>query len=508
LKNRVTLPTGVEWAPEASEQDAGPPARLDELVFGRLHRLGIEPAQPCSDSVFLRRVFLDAIGTLPTLEEASSFLASREPDRRARLIDGLLQREEFADYRALKWGDLLRVKSEFPINLWPNAVAAYHGWIRSALRAKMPYDVFVRRLLTASGSNFRVPEVNFWRAVQSRGPKALAQSVALTWMGSRAELWPAGEWDALAAFFSRVAYKPTGEWKEEIVYFDRAAPPPAGARCPGGQAVRLATGEDPREAFAAWLTARGNPWFAANIVNRIWSWLLGRGIVHEADDVRPGNPPSNPELLAWLAQELERANFDLTHIYRLILNSRVYQLSSVPAPAHADAAALFASYPVRRLEAEVLIDAICQVTGSTEQYYSAVPEPFTFMPEGQRAIALPDASISSAFLEMFGRPPRDTGLESERNNRITAEQRLHLLNSTHIQSKIQQSAALRAVVQAGPRPRDPLDRLYLAILSRYPSDEELSTVAARLQAVSGNRWQAVVDLAWALITSAEFCYRH
>jgi hypothetical protein len=387
-------------------------------------------------------------------------------------------------------------------------VATYHGWIRSALRGNCPYDVFVRKLLTSSGSNFRVPEVNFWRAVQSRDPKALAQAVALTWMGARAERWPAADWDGLAGFFSRVGYKHTGEWKEEIVYFDRSAAPPQGARFPGGKPARLASGEDPREAFAAWLTARGNPWFAQAIVNRIWSWLLGRGIVHEPDDIRPDNPPANPELLAWLAEELERAAFDLNHIYRLILNSQVYQLSCVPASSHPEAAAQFAFYPVRRLDAEVLIDAICQVTGATEEYFSAVPEPFTFMPEGQRAVTLPDASLSSAFLELFGRPPRDTGLESERNNRITAEQRLHLLNSTHIQSKIQQSAKLRAVVQAGPRPRDPLDRLYLTILSRYPTDEELKTVAARLQSVSGNRWPAVVDLAWALITSAEFCYRH
>jgi hypothetical protein len=188
----------------------------------------------------------------------------------------------------------------------------------------------------------------------------------------------------------------------------------------------------------------------------------------------------------------------------------VYQLSSIPRTGDPQGAASFAYYPLRRLDAETLIDAVCQITGTTEEYSSPIPEPFTFLPEGQRATALLDGSISSAFLEMFGRPPRDTGLESERNNNPTAEQRLHLLNSSHIQLKIQQSAKLRTLVQARPggKPRDPIDRVYLATLSRYPTDEELKTVAAYYQSVQGNKWPAIADLAWALINSAEFLYRH
>ena len=215
-------------------------------------------------------------------------------------------------------------------------------------------------------------------------------------------------------------------------------------------------------------------------------------------------------MLAFLERELVASHYDLKHIYRLILNSQVYQLSSIPRTGDPQAAANFAYYPLRRLDAETLIDAVCQITGTTEEYSSPIPEPFTFLPEGQRATALPDGSISSAFLEMFGRPPRDTGLESERNNNPTAEQRLHLLNSSHIQLKIQQSAKLRTLVQARPggKPRDPIDRIYLATLSRYPTAEELKTVAAYYQSVQGNKWPAIVDLAWALINSAEFLYRH
>ncbi len=488
---------------------------IDQLVFGRLKHLGIQPSKLCSDAVFIRRAYLDVIGTLPTAQETSEFLQSSDPRKRGVLIDRLLEREEFADYWAMKWCDLLRVKSEFPINLWPNAVQAYHRWIRTSIRRNVPYDQFVRALLTSSGSNFHVPEVNFYRAVQGREPQALARAVALTFMGTRAENWPKERLAGMAAFFSRIGYKSTGEWKEEIVFFDPGWGKPGGGASaplatffPDGTPARISPERDPREVFAGWLVSPGNPWFAKNIVNRIWYWLLGRGIIHEPDDIRPDNAAANPELLAYLEKELAVSHYDLKHIYRLILNSAVYQLSSVPAVSGPEAAANFAFYPLRRLDAEVLIDAICQVTGAPEQYFSPIPEPFTFLPENQRAIALADGSVTSAFLETFGRPPRDTGLESERNNRPTAEQRLHLLNSSHIQLKIQQSEKLRALLKPAGKPRDTVDRIYLTILSRYPTDEEFGAVSAYFQPVKGNRWQAVVDLAWSLINSGEFLERH
>jgi hypothetical protein len=504
-------------SPFETRVEPAPRGRIDELVFANWKRLGIQPAYPCSDEVFLRRVYLDVIGTLPTAEEAAQFLADRDPHKRASQIDRLLDRYEFADYWALKWSDILRVKSEFPINLWPNAVQAYYHWIHASIANNLPYDRFVRALLTASGSNFRVPEVNFYRAVPSKEPQALAQAVALTFMGERAAQWPKARLEGMAAFFSQIGYKSTAEWKEEIVFFDpfgstpATAYPPQTAIFPDGKPVRLPPGQDPREVFTNWLLAPDNRWLARNIVNRIWYWLLGRGIIQEPDDIRPDNPPVNPELLAYLERELAAAHYDLKSVYRLILNSQVYQLSALPRSDRSEAAANFASYPLRRLDAEVLIDAICKVTGTSEEYSSAIPEPFTFMPDDQRSIALPDGSVGSAFLEMFGRPPRDAGLESERNNTPTAEQRLHLLNSSHIQLKIQQSAKLRTMVQAQPggKPRDPIDRVYLTFLSRYPTPAEIETVSAYMQSVQGpNRWPAVVDLCWALINSAEFLYRH
>jgi hypothetical protein len=500
--------------PYESTADLTSQGKIDKLVFARLKQLDIAPAPLCSDAVFVRRVYLDVIGTLPSAQEARAFLQDKDPNKRSILIDRLLERKEFADYWAMKWSDLLRVKSEFPINLWPNAVQAYYRWIRSSIQENMPYDRFVRAMLTSSGSNFRVPPVNFYRAVQSKEPPAIAQAVALTFMGVRPASWPKERWSSLAVFFSQLNFKPTEEWKEEIVYFDPsrgAVPPVAGAPrqavFPDDTRTSLLPDQDPREVFADWLISPKNPWFARNIVNRAWSWLLGRGIIHEPDDIRPDNPPSNPELLSYLEHELIAAHYDLKRLYRLILNSTTYQLSAIPASTNPQAAVHFAHYPVRRLEAEVLIDALCQITGTTEQYSSPIPEPYTFIPAKERSIVLADASISSAFLELFGRSSRDTGLEAERINRSTAAQRLHLLNSSHIQRKLEQSDLLRSLARNRTSPAEAVNLVYLTILSRLPTTKELEILGTYSRSGDGRR-RPGLDLTWALINTAEFLYRH
>jgi len=504
-------PTQADPRPGPAERAvaATPSGAVDDLVLARLAALGLAPAATCADEVFVRRAYLDVIGTLPRLDEVKAFLRNQTPNRRAALIDALLQRDEFADYWAMKWCTLLRVKSEFPINLWPNAVQAYHRWIRTALRENVPYDRFAHDLLTSSGSNVRVPQVNFYRAVQKKDPPTLARAVALTFMGSRAEAWPKERLDGMAAFFARVGWKTTAEWKEEIVFFDVTKPAPSPtAMLPDGGVVKLTPRQDPREAFADWLVAPGNPWFARAMANRVWSWLLGTGVVHEPDDLRPDNPPSNPELLDLLEREFVSARFDVKHLFRVILNSKTYQRACVPTSRDPRAAGAFAHYAVRRLEAEVLIDAINQVTGTTEAYTSKIPEPFTFMPEGQRSIALADASVSSPFLELFGRSARVTGLESEQRTALpTVAQRLHLLNSTHVRLKLETGPGMAAMLRPTAWPRDTFDTLYLTILSRYPTPAELAAVRAYQDDV-GSLPRAGVDLAWALVNSAEFQCRH
>ena len=494
-------------APE-SGSDPVVRGKIDELVFAHLAKAGVAPARLSSDEVFLRRAYLDAIGTLPTAQEAAAFLASTESRRRADLIDQLLQRDEFPIYWAMKWSDLLRIKAEFPIDLWPTAAQEYYRWLRESLEKNKPYDQFARELLTSSGSNFRVGPVNFYRALQNREPQSLAQAVALTFMGVRTEKWPAARRAEMAIFFSQVGYKTTGEWKEEIVFFDRSKSlATTDAAFPDGTRIRLQAGRDPRLDFADWLIGPRNPYFARNIVNRMWTWLYGRGIVEEPDDIRPDNPPLYPDLLAFLEGELVSSRYDLKHIYRMILNSSTYQLSSIPRSAKPEAAKNFDHYPLRRLDAEVLIDALNQITGTTEQYFSAVPEPYTIMPNGERAIALPDGSISSPFLELFGRSPRSTGMESERNNLPTSAQRLYLLNSSQIERRIEQGPALQEIFRKA-EPRAVLTSLYLTILSRYPTEEEVKIVMAYAQSSGIDRRKAAIDATWALINSTEFLYRH
>jgi pSer/pThr/pTyr-binding forkhead associated (FHA) protein len=484
--------------------------QVDQIVFPKLQQLGITPASVCSDATFVRRVYLDVLGTLPTSDEARSFIEDKLPNKRNALVDKLLERDEYADYWAMKWCDLLRVKSEFPINLWPNAVQTYHQWIRTCLRENRPYDRFVRDMLTTSGSNFRDPPVNFYRAVQAKDPQTLAQAVGLTFMGVRTEKWPKERQQMMSTFFAQVGYKSTSEWKEEIVFFDpgKGTNVPSQVYFPDDTPATLPIGKDPRATFANWLITPQNPWFTQNIANRIWSWLFGRGIIHEPDDVRPDNPPVTPELLALLQRELVVNKYDLKAVYRLILKSKTYQLSSVPRSGDPRAEIYFAYYPMRRIEAEVMIDAINQITGTTEKYSSPIPEPFTFIPENVRSIALADGSISSPFLELFGRSPRATGMEVERNNRPTAAQQLHLLNSSHIQRKIRDSSKLSALVQQNrSKPRGVIDALYMTILSRYPTDEEVKIINGYNKSSDWNQraWQ---DIAWALMNSAEFQHRH
>jgi hypothetical protein len=507
------------WASAGAESssnnpfDAGgpflPQGEIDALVLASLAQHGIQPANLCTDSVFLRRVYVDVIGTLPEPAEVRAFLRDTRPDKRAQVIESLLLREEFAEYWSLKWCDVLRVKSEFPINLWPNAVQAYHRWIHDAIRSNMAYDQFARELLTANGSNFRVPQVNFYRAVQARDPGSLAAAAGLTFMGVRLETWPVKQRSDMAVFFSRVAYKSTEEWKEEIVFPDPAQTGPLRVVFPDGTKATLPERHDPRDAFASWLTAPDNPWFARNAVNRVWAWLFGHGIVDPPDDMRPDNPAVNPALLDYLEKELVRAQFDLRHVYRLILNSSAYQQSSIPRGDTAAAETYFACYPVRRLDAEVLVDAMSWLTASPVEYSSAIPEPFAQIPASKRSIALADGSVSSPALEMFGRPARDTGQFFERNNDPTDEQRRFLLNSSAIQRGIERGQRLRRMIAASKgNPSNSIQAIYVAVLSRPPTPEEIAAVERYAQTGGITPKQAADDVIWALVNTKEFLYRH
>ncbi len=591
-----------------------PRGEIDRILLSKLDEMGVQPAL-CTDAVFLRRAHMDVIGTLPTLEEARAFLDDPAKGKRARLIDALLEREEFAVYWAMKWGDILRIKAEFPVNLWPNAAQAYDRWVRESIAGNKPYDQFARELLTSSGSNFRVGPVNFYRAIQDQSPEGIASAVALTLMGSRADFWPEDRLAGMAVFFSEVGYKPSREWKEELVFWDphhsvawgeyvaareehdrlkreaerkraivrsgkaavqqaveslekargatgkspvpqqrqqnlgaalqqaraklaeaeaaekaavdalaeastsvdearavveqaRQPREPKSAVFPDGSRKTLPLDRDPREVFADWLITPDNPWFTRNIVNRLWSWLLGRGIIHEPDDIREDNPPSNAELLVHLEKAMVASGYDMKKMFRQILNSSTYQFSAIPKSDRPEAMANFASYMPRRLPAEVLIDNVNAITGTTDLYTSAIPEPFTYIPRDMPAIGVADGSITSSFLTLFGRSARATGMESERINEPQSAQMLHMLNSSHIRDKIERGPRLRGLVRSLKTTPEIAEAFYLTILSRYPTEEEVARIVAYgagKPAKSDAEW---ADIAWALINSTEALYRH
>jgi hypothetical protein len=486
-----------------------PETEIDRYVFGKLEKLNIKHAFPCNDEVFIRRIYLDTIGLLPEPEEVIAFLNDKNPDKRKILIDKLLDRREFAEYWSMKWSDILRIKAEFPINLWPNGVQAYHKWLLNSLMENKPYDEFVRELLTSSGSNFRVPPVNFYRAVGPRTPYSIASCVALTFMGLRFENLPEDIKTGMIKFFSKVSYKKTLEWKEEIVYFNLENSETIETIFPDGTKVKIPPDKDPRIVFADWLISPENPYFSKNIVNRIWSWIFGRGIIHEPDDIRPDNPPCIPELLNYLEKELIKSNYNLKHIYRIIFNSRVYQQSFIPRDTNPESEKYFAYYLPRRLEAEVLLDIICKFSGSGIEYVSQIPEPYTFIPPNQRNVLLADGSITGPFLELFGRPPRDTGLETERNNKINDAQIRYLLNSSELHRKIQSSSYIKELIRKTKGDRKKIiEDIYLSFLSRYPNESETNLIENYFQKPGISFNQAVEDIVWAVINSKEFLYRH
>ena len=369
-------------------------------MFAKLRRLGIPPSEPCSEEAFLRRVCVDVIGTLPKPDEARAYLADPDPAKRGKFIDRLLERDEYADYWALKWGDLLRIKSEYPVRVWPRGVLAYHRWVRDSIAANKPYDQFVRELITANGSDFRMGPSNYYRAVQQREPQTYAEATAVLFLGARLECARChGHPRRTGARTTPWAWRPSsarwpssrrrnGRRRSSTSIRSMAACTTRGRASTSTRNSSAATcwrcprDQDPRPRFADWLTAPQNPWFARVMANRVWYWLLGRGIVHEPDDFRPTNPPSNPELLDYLAQEFVEHQFDVKHLFRLILNSRAYQLSSKANELNRGDAAHFSHYRVRRLAAEQLLDAVCQITGAPDQFASWIPVPPTILPIG------------------------------------------------------------------------------------------------------------------------------
>ncbi|MDR3229530.1 MAG: DUF1553 domain-containing protein [Puniceicoccales bacterium] len=536
---------------------------LDAIVNRRLAQKGIAAAPLCTDAEFLRRVCLDFSGALPGAKKSREFLLDPAPsaDKRRRLVEWALARPEFADYWAMRWCDVLRVKSEFPSNLWPNAVQAYHAWLRAAFAADHPFDEVAREMLLSSGSNFRNPPVNFYRALTRRTPDEIAAQAAIVFMGVR--LAPGSpDAEGFAAFFTNVRYKATGEWKEEIVYFaenwpayrsprsttfvrakfpferqplfpgpalpaaaaatrrrdgfaaPRESESAAAARRRAAAAPVTPPGTNPQKLVADWLVSAKNPWFAANYTNRVWAALFGRGIVEPVDNAGPANPPADPALLALLARQFRENQHRLRPLLRFIATSETYQRSwRRNASNRADRECWSHRVP-RRLDAEVLADAIGSLTGAHEKFSSRIPEPLAFWPEDFRAVQNPDSSVTTSFLDMFGRPSRDTPFVHERDISPSMAQAIWLLNSSALNAKIEKKGGgvpRLARAFAAPEKHPALaDELYLALLARFPSEKERTRVVRHLgDAAAGKTFLArVCDVVWVLINTKEFLHNH
>lgn len=461
-------------------------SEVDRLLLRDWSCNNIPEPTEASDCVFVRRAYLDICGRLPLVKEAKGYVNSTAPDKREKLLDSLLNSEDFADYWTMRWCDVLRVKSEFPINLWPNAVYGYQRRIRTFIRNNEPFDRFVYALLSSSGSNFRKVEVNFYRATANRSPEGIAGAVALTFLGNRFEQWPETKRKEFAALFKPIQYKITREWKEEIVYWRNAT-------------------ANPNQIAA--LVVIGHPDFARAVVNRVWFWFFGRGIVHEADDLRSDNPPVNPKLLEYLSAEFVKSGYDFKWLCRMIVNSAAYRAACFQHGNREVALKHFAVYPIRRLEAEVLDDAIRGLTEAEGKYSSVIPEPFTFIPPEARAITLADGSMSSSFLLLFGRPARDSGMLSERNNSINDKQRLWLFNSGELYRNLNRAVGKDAFKKLSISEK--IEELYWRFYSRIPSEKEKSLIMAEYHQVPDwRKWRFPQDLSWALVNSKEFLYQH
>ena len=473
----------------------------------------LAPVRPASDAAFLRRARLKLTGKLPSPGEIRAFVRDRDPDKRAKLIDRLIASQEFADMMAMRYCQMFRVKSEFPINMWPNAVQLFHAYLRDAAARDVPYNRMAYALLTTDGSNFRKPQVNFLRGHADRTPEGIARGVMLSLAGVRLEKLPEPYRRGSAAFFSRLRCKSTDEWKEEIVF---TAPDSAEitALTLDGTTYRIAPNREPRRVFAWWLTSSQNPYFARAFVNRIWYYFLGRGFVEPADDLAEVTPDGRVRVrttaeLDALADAFKRRKYSVKALVRIICNSPAFNADWKTAEEEQNAAEkLFAVYVLHRLEPEVFVDALATVTGAHDGYRSVIPEPFTILPRGTPAVKIADGSISSGALDNFGRSPRDSGELAETRLRITSAQRQWLLNSNILFGRLQKTPQ-RIFGRRKLNTDQRIDELYLTILSRFPTKPERELIRRRLNALPPKRrgrfWN---DVVWALINTREFMLYH
>jgi hypothetical protein len=519
---RATVPLGVK----TPDWQFKPQTLVDDLTATKWKQLGLVPSELCSDEQFIRRLSIDLTGTLPTPAQVNAFVADKDPSKRDKLVDFLLDSAEYSYFFANKWADILRVKRRNEPGR-AKGTFAFHNWIRNAVAEDMPYDEFARAILGAVGDEIASPPTVWYKELQN--PEQFVDDTAQVFLGLRMacaqchhhpyEKWSQDDYWGLAAFFGRVGRKnvpvpgsdPNQQGTARQIIFSRSSGSVANKRT--GQAapmkpldaepVQVGGDQDPRQVLLDWMVDGKNPFFAKAVANRYWAHFFGRGIVDPLDDMRVTNPPSNPELLDALAAELVKNKFSLKSLVRVICKSRTYQLSSTPNEFNKHDKQNYARYYPKRMSAEVLFDAVCQVTES--------PTPFGGLPQDKhapkRAIMLPDESFASYFLDVFGRPQRISACECERVSEANLAQALHLLNSDEVQGKLSRANGRADLLAKDPRPdADKVDELFQWAFARKPTAEQRDIALAHIAKNKDNKKQAYENIVWALLNTKEFVF--
>jgi Protein of unknown function (DUF1553)/Protein of unknown function (DUF1549)/Bacterial Ig-like domain (group 2) len=513
LYARLTVPYPNQVAAEAYQKF---PRRnyIDDLVLAKLRKLNIAPSNITDDATFIRRAYLDAAGILPGAEDVETFLADKSAAKRQALIDTLIARDEFVDYWAYKWSDLFLVSSR---KLSSTAMWTFYDWVRGNVKQNKPWDKVAAEIFTSSGSSRENGALYYF--VLHKDPIDLAETTTEAFLGQRItcarchnhplEKWTQKQYYEMVNLFARVGIKNGDQPGDNVVFAKTSGDvmhprllKPLDPTPLDGKSMPLDSPIDRRIAFAAWLTSPQNPFFARALVNRVWANFMGRGIVNPVDDMRATNPASNEELLAALTRDFVEHGYDVQYLIRTIMNSGVYQLSAESNATNQNDNVFYSKYIIKRLPAEVILDAYAQVTG--------VPTPYAGYPAGTRALQLPDTEVKSQFLTVFGRPARNVCDSSERSFDPTIGQALHVINGDTLNKKLSASDGYVALfLKLGLSDARIIEHIFLTAFSRYPTESEKSTLVSALgRARKDSRQQALEDMLWALLTSKEFLFNH
>jgi hypothetical protein len=503
----IVLPKGLEFTfPPVPEFNY-----IDTLVNAKLKKLRIAPSEVCTDEEFLRRVFVDIVGQMPTVEDHRKFMANTATNKREQLVDELLSRKEFAELWVLKWAELLQVRSSQYVSY--KAMLLYFNWLQDKVARNVPVNEWVKELLAASGGTLKNPPTNFYQG----DPDILqvSENVAQVFMGMRIKCaqchnhpfdrWTMDDYYGFAAFFRQIGRKGSDDPREVIVFNsgggEQTHPVTHKVMPPKflGGAVPDVKGKDRREVLAAWLASPDNPYFATNLANIVWAQFFGQGIINEVDDVRVSNPASNPELLAELGRRFTAYKYDFKKLVKDICMSRTYQLSTKPTPSNEGDTRNFARGTVRRIRAETMLDVLSQVTETKNK--------FPGLPLGARAVQIADGSTSTYFLRTFGRATRETVCSCEVKLEPTLSQSLHLLNGGATTAKIQQGGVVAGMLKAKVPPDQVVEELYVRCLARVPTAKERAEVMKLVDAEK-DKQKALEDVFWALLNTREFMFNH